>query len=116
MAQDDECIELVREIEALRLEARHVELLHRDHVMGIEARVATALAEQERLRGRVNQYRALARSRGERVESIKSSLIAARALAEERARTINDMRASFTWRVGRLFVRPLSLFRRGGRQ
>jgi hypothetical protein len=101
--------------EALRTTQRHTELLQRDHIMGIEAQLASALAEQDRLRGRVNHYRALAKSRADRVDSLKSSLAAARSSADERARAIADMRASLTWRIGRVFVRPLSLFKRSGK-
>jgi hypothetical protein len=109
-AKQAEIVALEKQLESMRLEARHTALLHRDHTMGLEAELVTARSQSANLRGRLDRANTLAQRRLERSERLAKTLAETRKVARERAMRIDEMRASTTWRVGRFFVKPFSIF------
>lgn len=83
--------DLRAEIEALKLQQRHATLVQRDHLIGLNS-------ELEQLREQLNlQLRVTRRTK---------------ARATRLDKELRAVRASSTWRIGRILTRPLSLLRR----
>jgi hypothetical protein len=97
-------------IAKLRVEQQHTALEHRDHVVGLQAQLVTVRSQLRD--AHINSRRANARLKA-RNERLREQLDRARDLANSRATMIRAMRASRTWRVGSLFVRPFSIFKSG---
>lgn len=81
---------LRQQVRALELEGRHVALVHRDHVLGINA-------ELETIR--------------ERWGIAQRSMRRARAKSAQLQKDLTAMRQSTTWRVGRRVVAPMARLR-----
>jgi hypothetical protein len=73
------------------VQERHAALVARDHVIGLEAQVATLQFELRRVRDRLRRTRENLKKRNEELAAL---------------------RASRTWRAGRILVAPLSKFKR----
>jgi hypothetical protein len=86
-AENDQLREQVR---VLELDRRHIALVHRDHVLGLNSELETS---RERL---ARTQRQLSRSR---------------AKVGHLQKIVADMRSSTTWRLGRMVVAPLSRLR-----
>lgn len=94
----------------------HELLIARDHVLGLRA-------ENERLREQLDKLRnepmVAALERIEQLEEQREALVSA--IGEERAatyRVVEQLRASRTWKAGRLVLAPLTIakrLRRSGR-
>lgn len=83
--------DLLREhVQSLELDRRHMTLVHRDHVLGLNA-------ELEILR--------------ERMASTQMSLRRSKLKATRLQKKVADMRASSTWRIGRMFIAPIARLR-----
>ncbi|MFC5675854.1 hypothetical protein [Aeromicrobium endophyticum] len=86
----DENDRLRQQVDDLRVEQRHAALVHRDHAIGITA-------ELETLR--------------ERHAMAQTQLRKARDKATRLQKSVTDMRASMSWRLGRRLVRPFARLR-----
>lgn len=82
--------QLREQITDLEMKRRHVALVHRDHVLGITS-------ELETLRERMTSSQLQLRRSREKATALQTS--------------VKDMRASATWRLGRLLLAPLSRLR-----
>lgn len=81
---------LRRQVDELTFEGRHSQLVHRDHAIGITA-------ELETMR--------------ERYSIAQAQLRRSRDKAARLQKVVTEMRASTTWRIGCLVVRPLARLR-----
>jgi 2-polyprenyl-3-methyl-5-hydroxy-6-metoxy-1,4-benzoquinol methylase len=97
-------------IAKLRVEQQHTALEHRDHVVGLQAQLVTVRSQLRD--AHINSRRANAKLKA-RNERLREQLDRARDLANSRGAMIRAMRASRTWRLGSVFVRPFSIFRSG---
>jgi chromosome segregation ATPase len=103
------------EIDSLKLAARHSELSHRDYVMGLQAQVfsvenekGTIQADLHKAYMGISGFIAQDERRLRRIKKLESALAKSRAMAKSRAVAIQQLRASRTWRIGRLFTNPFS--------
>lgn len=82
--------QLREQVRSLELERRHAALIHRDHVLGITS-------ELETLR--------------ERHTSTQRQLRRSRDKANRLQKSVQEMRSSSTWRIGRMLVAPFARLR-----
>jgi predicted nucleic acid-binding Zn-ribbon protein len=113
---------LLARVLQLEQEARHAALLHRDHVIGLQAELQTALDERDTLRARfdrsqqtVVRLRTLLKEARTRIKSLVTknaalnrSTVAQKKRIIELKHEVSAIRSSRTWKIGRLFVAPLS--------
>lgn len=103
-----------RELEDEVLEARHAQLINRDHVVGIEAEIGRQnadilrlSADLRRLQGREKRLRARKAAQAKRIDGLETKLAAARKRNAALTRRVSELEAS---------IPPPSLARRVARR
>lgn len=103
-----------RELEDEVLEARHAQLLNRDHVVGIEAEIGRQnadilrlSADLRRLQGREKRLRTRKAAQAKRIDGLEAKLMAARKRNAALTRRVAELEAS---------IPPPSLARRVARR
>ncbi|GIN05828.1 hypothetical protein Pve01_74860 [Planomonospora venezuelensis] len=90
-----------RELEDEVLEARHAQLLNRDHVVGIEAEIGRqnadilrVSADLRRLQGREKRLRTRKAAQAKRIDGLETKLVAARRRNAALTRRVAELEAS----------------------
>jgi chromosome segregation ATPase len=120
---------LEAQLESFREEvsrARHDRLTMRDHAIGSEAEIARLTVELTTARDRVTglrkrvgnlqrklkDERTARRGSHDRLIKVRAKLVEERGRADARDREVRQLKESHTWRIGRFFIAPFSIFKR----
>jgi chromosome segregation ATPase len=111
-SQEAELVAARQRADELSSSVRHNELQHRDHVVGLEAKLVTAEERVAGIDASALKWRRIAEERGKKIRGLRRQLLKAQETSAKRLREVRDLRASRSWRIGRVITRPFAGLRR----